>query len=213
MLKAARVVLMVALGASGAHELGAQELAQLCRSAAHVTVGQWASYTRSGGQDDGAQVRFAVVSSEQRGDSTLYWFEIKHSGAPNPAHNGIVQVLVPGFGAEIVGIHAMVLQQGDQPAMRFPDQMVSMLGQQVGQNNPTLGIVLHCAGARVIGSETVTLPSGPVRALHVADAEGMEAWRVRDVPFGFVKVLLKDGSSMTLTSQGAGATSSLVGTR
>lgn len=211
MLKGARVVLMLALGAGSARGLGAQELAQLCRSAAHVTVGQWASYRRSGGQDDGAQVRFAVVSSERHGDSTFYWFEIRHSGAPNPAQNGVVQVLVPGFGAEIVGIRAMVLQQGDQPAMRFPDQMVSMLGAQVGQNNPTLGIVLHCAGAQVIGWESVVTPAGPLRALHVTDAEGMEAWRVKDVPFGFARVRMKDGSIMTLTSQGGDATSSLAG--
>lgn len=211
MRKGARVVLTLALGAGGVRGLAAQDLPQLCRSAAHVNVGQWASYTRSGGQDDGAQVRFAVVSSEQHGDSTLYWFEIKHSGAPNRAHNGVVQVLVPGFGAELVGIRAMVLQQGDQPAMRFPDQMVSMLGAQVGQNNPTLGIALHCASARVIGWESVTIPSGSVRALHVADPDGNEAWRVQDVPFGFVKVRMKDGSMMILNNKGSDATSSLDG--
>jgi hypothetical protein len=105
----------------------------------------------------------------------------------------------------------MVLQQGDQPAMRFPDEMVSMLGQQVGQNNPALGIVMHCASARVIGWENVVTPAGSIRALHVADPEGMEAWRVANVPFGFVKVRMKDGAMMTLTSQGAGATSSIVG--
>jgi hypothetical protein len=208
MLKTARVVFLLALGAGGTRGLAAQ-LDQLCRSAAHVTVGQWASYVRSGGQDNGAQVRFAIVSSERRADTTLYWFEIKSWGAA--AHNGVLQVLVPGFGAELVGVRAMVLQQGTQPAMRFPDEMVSMLGQQVGQNNPTLGIALHCATARVIGWETVRLSSGPVRALHVADPEGMEAWRVQDVPFGFVQMRLKDGSMMTLNGHGAGATSSLVG--
>lgn len=213
MLKGARLVFMLALVVGGTRGAKAQELEQLCRSAAQVSVGQWASYTRGGGQDDGAKVRFAILGTERRADSTLYWFEIRHWDAPNPAHNGVVQVLVPGFGAEIVGIHAMVLQQGNQPAMRLPDQMVSMLGQQVGQNNPTLGIVLHCASARVIGWEMVTLPSGPVRALHVADADGMEAWRVHDVPFGFVKVLLKDGTTMTLSDRGTGATSSLAAVR
>lgn len=212
MLKGARVVLILACGAGSARGLAAQDLAQLCQSATRVTVGQWASYTRGGGVDDGAQVRFAIVSSERRGDSTLYWFEIKSSGAPNVTHNGILQILVPGFGAELVGIRAMVLQQGNQPAMRFPDEMVSMLGQQAGQTNPVLGIVMHCAGARVIGWENVVTPTGSVRALHVADPEGMEAWRVANVPFGFVKVRMQDGAMMTLTSQGAGATSSLVGT-
>jgi hypothetical protein len=50
-----------------------------------------------------------------------------------------------------------------------------------------------------------------VRALHVVDPEGMEAWRVADVPFGFVQVRMKDGGMMTLSSHGAGARSSLVG--
>ena len=211
MRNGARVLLVLAFSAAGAGGLGAQDLAQLCRSAARVNVGQWATYARSGGKDDGAQVRFAIVKLERRGDSTLYWFEIKHSGATNPSHNGVVQVLVPGFGAELVGIRAMVLQQGDQPAMRFPDQMVSMLGAQVGQNNPTLGLALHCTTARVVGWESVTLPSGAVRALHVADPDGNEAWRMQDVPFGFVKVRMKDGSTMTLTSKGTDATSSLDG--
>jgi hypothetical protein len=210
MLKTARVVFLLALGASGTRGLAAQ-LAEMCRSAAHVTVGQWASYVRSGGQDDGAKVRFAIVSSERRGDSIFYWLEIKHSGAASASHNGVVQVLVPGFGEELVGIRAMVFQQGDQPAMRLPDQMVSLLGQQVGQNNPTLGIALHCASAQIIGWEKVIVPSGPVRALHVTDAEGNDAWRVREVPFGFVKVRMKNGAIMTLTGQGMGAQSSLAG--
>jgi hypothetical protein len=208
MVNGIRAVLILAVATAAVRGLNAQELDLLCRSAAHVAVGQWASYTR-GGRDNGAQVRFAIVGSEHRGDSTFYWFEIKSSGAATS--NGVLQILVPGFGAEMVGVHAMILQQGSQPPMRFPDQMVSMLGAQVGQNNPTLGIVLHCATARIIGWETVQLPSGPVHALHVADPEGMEAWRVPDVPFGFVQVRLKDGSMMTLNGHGAGATSSLVG--
>ena len=208
MVNGRRALLILAVATAGVRGLNAQELDQLCRSAARVAVGQWASYTRTG-RDNGAQVRFAIVGSEQRADSTFYWFEIKSSGAATA--NGVLQILVPGFGAEMVGVRAMILQQGSQPPMRFPDQMVSMLGAQVGQNNPTLGIVLHCATARIIGWETVQLPSGPVRALHVADPEGMEAWRVQDVPFGFVQMRLKDGSMMTLNGHGAGATSSLVG--
>ena len=211
MLKGARVVFMFVLSTVGAGSVGAQDLAQLCQSAAHVTVGQWASYVHNGPQDDGAQVRFAIVSTERRSDSTLYWFEVKRSGAANPSHNGVVQVLVPGFGAEMIGIRALVMQQGQQPAMRFPDEMVGMMGQQVGQNTPVLGIVLHCASAKVIGWENVATPSGTVRALHVADPEGMEAWRVANVPFGFVKMRMKDGSGMTLASHGASATSSIVG--
>jgi hypothetical protein len=211
MLKGARVVFMLVLSIGGAGSVGAQDLAQLCQSAAHLTVGQWASYSRSGGQEDGAQLRFAIIGSEKRRDSTFYWFEIKSSGAPNPTHNGVVQVLIPGFGAEIVGVHAMVWKQGDQPAMRPPDEMVSMLGQQVGQSNPVLGLVSHCATSRVIGWESVATPGRSIRALHVADPEGTDAWRAQEVPFGFVKMHLKDGSMMLLADHGAGATSSIAG--
>ena len=69
MRNGARVLLVLAFSAAGAGGLGAQDLAQLCRSAARVNVGQWATYARSGGKDDGAQVRFAIVKLERRGDS------------------------------------------------------------------------------------------------------------------------------------------------
>src|SRR5207247_6827907 len=56
--------------------LAAQDPAELCKSIGRVTVGQWSSYTMTGGKADGAKLRLAIVGQERRGDSTLYWLEI-----------------------------------------------------------------------------------------------------------------------------------------
>ena len=193
----------LALGACVVGSLAGQDVPQLCKAISKVTVGQWASYTVSGGQ----ALRFAIVGSEQRGDTTLYWLEINDSRA-GPRDGGILQVLVPGFGVEGVGVRGMVMKTGTQPAMRLPDQMLALVGQQMVQNNPALGIARRCASAQVVGWEKLTVPAGSLRALHVKDTEG-EAWLSGDVPFGIVKGHAKDGSEMVLTGRGVGARSSI----
>jgi len=193
----------LALGACVVGSLAGQDVPQLCKAISKVTVGQWASYTVSGGQ----ALRFGIVGSEQRGDTTLYWLEINDRGA-GPRDGGILQVLVPGFGVEGVGVRGMVMKTGTQPAMKLPDQMLDLVGQQMVQNNPALGIVRRCASAQVVGWETVTVPAGSIRALHVKDTDG-EAWLSGEVPFGIVKGHAKDGSEMVLTGRGVGATSSI----
>src|SRR3989442_14620199 len=56
-----------ALTALAASSLDAQEAAELCKAIGNVTLGQWASYTMSGGQADGAKIRLAIVGQERRG--------------------------------------------------------------------------------------------------------------------------------------------------
>src|SRR2546422_9343136 len=60
-----------ALTALAASSLDAQEAAELCKAIGNVTLGQWASYTMSGGQADGAKIRLAIVGQERRGGSTV----------------------------------------------------------------------------------------------------------------------------------------------
>src|SRR2546428_1033514 len=74
-----------ALTALAASSLDAQEAAELCKAIGNVTLGQWASYTMSGGQADGAKIRLAIVGQERRGGATLDWFAIHRSGPPRPA--------------------------------------------------------------------------------------------------------------------------------
>src|SRR3989441_10004107 len=81
-----------ALTALAASPLHAQEAAELCKAIGNVTLGQWASYTMSGGQADGAKIRLAIVGQERRGESALSWFEINSSGGP-PRPGGTRDVL------------------------------------------------------------------------------------------------------------------------
>jgi len=183
--------------------LAAQEAAEVCKSIGHVTVGQWASYDATGSKG-GGKVRFAIVGSERRGDTTLYWFEISGAGT---GQSGVVQILVPGFDADVSGIRGMIVKTQGQPAMRMPEQMAAMMGQQTGQNTPVLDIARRCGHAKVVGWETVRTPGGETRALHLQDADG-EAWLARDVPFGIVKASGKNGE-LLLTGKGTDAKSSI----
>ncbi len=170
--------------------LAAQNATALCKSIGRVSVGQWSSYAMTSGKADGAKVRRAIVGQERRGDSTLYWLEISGNGGPS-GKGGILQLLVPGFGVDATAIRGMIVKTEGQPAMKMPDQMVSMMGQNMGQNND------------------VTVPAGSVRALHLKSVDGGEAWVARDVPFGIVKAHPKDGGEMVLTGHGMDAKSSI----
>ncbi len=186
--------------------LAAQNPADLCKSIGQVTVGQWSSYAVAGTPGHSGKVRFAIVGSERRGDTTLYWFEINGSG---PRDEGIMQVLVPGFGLETSGIRGMVVKTGAQPAMKLPDQMLATVSQRMADNNPALLIARRCATAQVVGWETVAVPAGSIKALHLKDSEGGEAWMSRDIPFGIVKAHSKDGEDLVLTGRGMDAKSSI----
>ena len=188
--------------------LAAQDAAELCKSIGRVTVGQWSSYTMTGGKADGAKLRLAIVGQERRGDSTLYWLEISGNGGPS-GKGGILQLLVPGFGVDATAIRGMIVKTAGQPAMKMPDQMVSMMGQNMGQNNEAVDVARRCASAQVVGWESVSVPAGSVRALHLKNVDGGEAWVARDVPFGIVKARPKDGGEMVLTGHGMDAKSSI----
>src|SRR5437867_7125946 len=45
--------------------LAAQDAAELCKSIGRVTVGQWSSYTMTGGKADGAKLRLAIVGDRK----------------------------------------------------------------------------------------------------------------------------------------------------
>src|SRR2546426_10917 len=60
----------------------------------------------------------------------------------------------------------------------------------------------------VVGWESVTVPAGTFRALHVTTGDGGELWASRDVPFGVVKTHGKQGD-LALTGRGADAKSSI----
>jgi hypothetical protein len=208
--------LVAALGAAVATRVAAQESdkAKICNDVQNreLTVGTWASYTWTGGQNGGTTLRLAVVGKEPHEGTTYYWVEMGISSASRPGANMILQTLVPRLGAGRV--RAVIMKSGDQPAMKLSPQMLQMIN-----NNPSMNvsgeIARACQEMEVVGWETVTVPAGQFRALHMRNATPAmisEAWVQSDLQFAMVKGNLKDGGVMELTGHGTDAKSSITET-
>ena len=202
-------VLAVVAAAAAPAALSGQQLADVCKAVAHAKPGQWASFEVVGGSSGTGKLRLAIVGSERTGDSTLYWLEVNFTGK-DPGHSGIVQILTPDPGNATAGVRAVVMKVGGQPAMKITGAMAGMMGQQAakGSNAAASDWAAHCSAAHVVGWESVTVPAGTFRALHVKTDDGGEAWTSTEIPFGLVKVHEKD-NDLVLTGRGADATSSI----
>lgn len=207
MRKAAYVA--AALAALGAPSLPAQDLAGLCRTVTDVKVGQWSSYDVSGGESPG-RLRLAVVGSERVGDSTYLWMEYSQA-SQDPNRSGIYQVLISGL-AHASSPRAAILKSGNRPAMKMPSQMLGMMSSQSKSNNSAMDWAKKCESGQVVGWESVTVPAGTIRALHVKAGNDADVWATAEIPFGIVKLHNTNGSELVLTGHGTGAKSSITET-
>lgn len=191
----------------------AQDLADLYHQLRNVKVGQWSQYRFSGGRADGSTMRLAVVGTESHDNKTYYWLELANSrtGAPDSSRT-IMQMLVPGFLDQMMDIKGVIMKHGTDHAMRFPEQVIQMMGASIARSS-TSEIEKRCHSAHSTGYESVTVPAGSFRALHVVDdSSGGQAWISASVPFGLVKTMEKDGTTQVLIAKGAGAKSSITET-
>jgi hypothetical protein len=190
--------------------LTAQDQAALCGELQRrtPTVGSWASYGFTGGKSDGSRMRMALVGSEVQGDSTYFWYEMKIESAKSETM--IMQLLVPGLAYQMGRARAIVMKAGNEPAMRMPQQMVSMMASRM-MPNLAADMVRECLETQVVGWETVSVPAGSFRALHIRQKDGNEGWVTLDHQFGLVKAVTRDGT-MELTGRGSDATSSITET-
>jgi hypothetical protein len=193
----------------------AQDKDKICQDIQHrpMTVGQWASYTWTGGRADGTTMRFAIVGTEKRAGTPYYWYEMT---IDDPKHGAkgktIMQMLVPGLDYQAGGLRAMVMKSGNEPAMRMPEQMILMMGSKMAPNLAA-EIARGCQEMEVVGWEDVTVPGGTFHALHVRNPRDQtEAWVRPELYFGMVKVVTKDGGVMALAGHGGGAKSSITET-
>ncbi len=206
----APLITALALGALVTPALSAQtatDLAEVCKVVGNAKPGQWASFDATNDGSEAGKLRLAVVGSERAGDTTLYWFEVSFIGK-DPGHSGVVQILNPSLAAGVAAPRGLVVKMGGQPAMKIPGPMATLMGKQAGQNASAFDWAGRCSGAHVVGWESVTVPAGTFRALHVATDDGAEVWGSRDIPFGLVKTHGKQGD-MALTAHGSDAKSSI----
>ena len=209
-LAVASVLLLLAAPA-----VRAQNLVDICRKAIRPPLGGWARYRFEGGRESGATVRMAIVGSESHGDTTYLWVEVAAHGFRMGREEGgdtlslINKMLVPGIGPGMASPRAMVMKFGSLPAMEMP------MGQPGELRLPPGSDALRaCADAKAVGWESVTVPAGTFRALHVQNAEGRgDSWVVPDMPFAIVKVATgRDAGDMVLVSHGMGARSEITET-
>src|SRR5437870_13474514 len=93
--------------------LAAQEAAEICKSIGHVTVGQWASYEATGSKG-GGKVRFSIVGTERRGQTSIAWCEINGAAA---GQGGVGEILVPRCDAGVCGVCGLWLTRPCQRAV------------------------------------------------------------------------------------------------
>lgn len=188
--------------------LTAQSAADLCRNLGKdFTVGQWVQYQMTAPEIPGgeAELRFAIVGKEQ----DHYWFELSMNTGMGPF---ISQFLVPGYPYERAEIKAAVIKAGDQPAMKVPIQMLNMMQRQ-GGNNQAMEMAKKCGDAEELGWESVTVPAGSFRTLHLKAPDGSgELWVTDQLPFGMVKWSGTKGEQMALMGHGKDAKSSITET-
>jgi hypothetical protein len=196
---------LASLAAPSLSAQSATELADVCKALGNAKVGQWASFEGTSASG-GGKLRLAVVGSERASDSTLYWFEVNFAGQ-EPGKSGVVQILAPDLASGSAAPRSLIVKLGAQPAMRIPGQMAGMMGQKPGQNS-AFDWASRCSGAHVVGWESVTVPAGTFRALHVTTDDAGDVWASRDVPFGLVKLHGKQ-SDLVLAARGTDAKSSI----
>ena len=210
MLTTGRLMAACALGALAVPGLAAQtatDLADVCKAVGDAKPGEWASFDATG-RSEGGKLRLAVVGTERSGDATLNWFEVNVT-AKDPNHSGVIQILAPSLAAGTAAAHSVIVKWASQPAVKVSGQMAAMIGEKGGQNNSVFDWAARCKSAHVVGWESVTVPGGTFRALHVTTEDGTEVWASRDVQFGLVRLRGKDGE-LALAARGADAKSSIV---
>lgn len=185
--------------------LAAQDQAAACAAVVHSEIGYWAEFDLSGVPgDDVSSLRFAIVERADEAGKTWYEFSAVTNQGPV-----VVQLDVPGWPFETNDVSGVIVKMSGQPAMRLPQEMISMMQQQMG-GNPMADFAEKCEDSEVIGNEDVEVPAGTFSTVRLkSDDDGSEAWISPDVPFGIVKGSVPDGGVLELKGYGTDAESSI----
>jgi hypothetical protein len=211
---AALALPLAVLALPAASPARAQDMNAICQRVIHPPVGAWSQFRIEGGEQDGTMIRMAVVGSEKHGDTSYIWLEFANRGVglagDSTSHDTvtvITKVLVPGYGPGMSAARAQVFKFGHVPAMEIPVTPSSTSGTSMLED---------CRESRAVGWESVTVPAGSFRALHVHNpGEQGDAWIDPDLPFAVVKASAGEGDEpgqMVLVAHGMHATSQITET-
>ena len=210
-----RIAAASALALCAVPAVRAQDLAAVCRRVMHPPVGAWSQFQIVGGRSHGGGMRLSIVGTETRRDTAYLWLEFAMRGMPvggdgRDTLTVVNKLLVAGFGPGMTEPREHIIKFGSAPAMTMPVDRAG--GPAAGPS-----MMQDCTDGKVVGWESVTVPAGAFRALHVQDEEGKgDSWVVPDLPFGLVKGAMggdaDDSGQMVLVGHGTGAKSQITET-
>jgi len=167
--------------------LAAQVLADVCRPLEQPVVGSWARYRLHGGAADSSEVRMALVGREGIADREYVWQE---SVVTTPTGNAVIQSLVPASPYDPTALQRAIVRPPGQPPVEVPSTALARL--QIAGGEGSVGLDA-CRQGEVVGWETVTVPAGQVRALHVRYVRGertADAWLAPGIPFALTRAVI-----------------------
>jgi hypothetical protein len=182
-MKTAGVVLLAALAA--APPARAQALADVCRPVEQPTRGGWARY-RLRGEHDSTELRLAVVDTATWGGAAHVWQE---SLIPTPAGETVVQTLVPANPYDPTTVRRAILRSPGRLPLEVPASALAAMRQRA-QGSAGLDA---CRTGQAVGWETLEVPAGRLRALHVRyerDGRTADVWLAPAVPFALVRSIV-----------------------
>ncbi len=166
-------------------------------------VGSGASYEAV--KSDGQKNQFDI-SIVEKDPSGAYWTEYGMTDARTKSMV-YVKSLIAQQGDEAV-MQKMIVQMPGRPPMEMSSMMQGMGHQKMNQKIDIRG------EAQNMGTDSITTPAGTFSCQHWrATKDGTDVWISDKVsPWGLVKAVSKDGTSMTLVKVITGAKSHITGT-
>jgi hypothetical protein len=180
-------LVLVAVLAGSAAPATAQDVAQACRWLRTPTVGGWARYRLTAGTaPDTPTVRIAVVGQARLDGVEHLWQEtVMLSGSSRT----VIQTLVPATPYDPTAIRRAIVQPPGQSAVELPAEALATLPSS-GQGSAGADA---CRRGQPVGWETIVVPAGTFRALHVRYERGgrhADSWLVPSVPFALARSIV-----------------------
>lgn len=182
--------------------LQAQALADVCRPVEQPRPGSWARYRLRGGRDS-TELRLALVGTASWDGAAHVWQE---SLIPTPAGETVIQTLVPANPYDPTTVRRAIMRAPGQQPIELPASALAAMKQRA-QGAASLDA---CRTGQAVGWETLEVPAGRLRALHVRYARGArtaDVWLAPAVPFALVRSLVPgagDGEVIELVLIGHG---------
>lgn len=192
-------LVFVMAAATGA-QMGMRQT-QLPRGVFHPVVGQGALYEQADSSGPKRNVEFDIVGKDSVNGKDAYWLEFTMTGTEMGDIISKIQMVVD---AGVTFTAKTIVQMGGSPPMEMPAAMTTKTQTPTEMKDK----------ADDLGSESVATPAGTFSCEHYRMKDGTgDAWISDKVsPFGLVKSVEKDGSTLTLLKTISGATDKLTGT-